>query len=189
MSARFEALLRELVAVEGGFVNRPDDSGGPTNRGITLATLSAWRGYPATIDDLRALTAEQAKQIYRELYIVQPHFDQLALLSEQIAAELIDTGVNMGPHEAVQFLQRALNVFNQRDTLFRNLVIDGLCGAKTRAALAAFIQARGRKGELVLVKALNCLQGAAYIALAERREKDERFVFGWIRARVALAVS
>jgi len=39
---------------------------------------------------------------------------------------------------------------------------------------------------LVLCRALNCLQGAYYIELAERREKDERFVYGWLKNRVVL---
>jgi hypothetical protein len=38
----------------------------------------------------------------------------------------------------------------------------------------------------VMLKTLNCLQGARYIELAEHRQKNEEFVFGWIRARVGL---
>ena len=32
-------IAREIVAREGGFVDDPDDPGGPTNHGVTLATL------------------------------------------------------------------------------------------------------------------------------------------------------
>jgi len=35
-----------------------------------------------------------------------------------------------------------------------------------------------------MVLALNCLQGAFYVELAEKREKDERFVYGWLLNRV-----
>ena len=35
---------------------------------------------------------------------------------------------------------------------------------------------------------LNCLQGAYYVDLAERREKDQRFMYGWLTHRVAAQV-
>jgi len=38
----------------------------------------------------------------------------------------------------------------------------------------------------VLLRALNCLQGERYIALAEGRPKDEAFIYGWLRTRVTL---
>ncbi len=34
-----EAIAAEIVAREGGYVNDPDDPGGPTKYGVTLATL------------------------------------------------------------------------------------------------------------------------------------------------------
>jgi len=36
-----------------------------------------------------------------------------------------------------------------------------------------------------LYKMLNALQGAYYIELAERREKDEDFIYGWFKHRVS----
>ncbi|MDU6240386.1 MAG: glycosyl hydrolase 108 family protein, partial [Bradyrhizobium sp.] len=41
---------------EGGYTNHPADRGGPTNMGITLETLRAWRHNDA-------LTAEDVKQL------------------------------------------------------------------------------------------------------------------------------
>ena len=41
-------------------------------------------------------------------------------------------------------------------------------------------------GETVLLKALNCLQGARYIELAEVRPQNESFVYGSLRERVAI---
>jgi len=37
----------------------------------------------------------------------------------------------------------------------------------------------------VLLTALNCSQGARYLELAEGREKNEDFLFGWVLNRVA----
>ena len=49
-----------------------------------------------------------------------------------------------------------------------------------------FSAIRSQKGMDVLVVMLNALQGAFYVTLAERREKDERFVFGWFANRVRI---
>ena len=40
----FAACLAELLVHEGGHVDHPKDPGGPTNMGITIATLADWRG-------------------------------------------------------------------------------------------------------------------------------------------------
>ena len=57
-------------------------------------------------------------------------------------------------------------------------------GPSTLKALNAYLTKRGTQGELVLLRALNCLQGAFYIELVERRYKDEVFIYGWLLNRV-----
>ena len=36
--------------------------------GITQGTLAAWRGRPVSIEEVRALTEEEAREIYRANY-------------------------------------------------------------------------------------------------------------------------
>jgi hypothetical protein len=56
----------------------------------------------------------------------------------------------------------------------------------TIAALREYLSKRGpADGAKVLLRALNALQGAFYIGLAESRPKDERFVYGWFFNRVS----
>lgn len=43
---------------------------------------------------------------------------------------------------------------------------------------------RGKQGEEVLVKALNCSQGAYYLDITEKNRQNEEFIFGWMKARV-----
>ncbi|MDQ4651164.1 putative peptidoglycan-binding domain-containing protein, partial [Klebsiella pneumoniae] len=43
----------------------------------------------------------------------------------------------------------------------------------------------GKEGEQVLLRALNCSQGARYLELAEGREANEDFLYGWVKERVA----
>ena len=48
MSDDVDDLISDIIRREGGYVNHPDDRGGPTNYGITQATLSEWRRQPVT---------------------------------------------------------------------------------------------------------------------------------------------
>lgn len=63
--------------------------------------------------DMRNLTRGQALEILETDYWYGPRFDRVAKASPDVAAELCDTGVNMGPSVAAKMLQRWLNVFNQ----------------------------------------------------------------------------
>jgi len=171
--------IDEIIRVEGGYVNDPNDSGGETKYGVTVAVARAF-GYDGPMRDL---PRETAFDIYAAKYWDAVRGDDLLLLSPVIATEVVDTGVNVGTKRAAEFLQRALNVMNVRQELYPDLQVDGAIGEKTIQALHAYLI---KRDENTLLKALNCLQGAAYIELAERREKDERFVYGWLRNRVEI---
>ena len=55
-------------------------------------------------------------------------------------------------------------------------------------ALRQFLAKRGSRGEIVLVKALDALQGERYLHLAEIRPANEAFVFGWLSERLGQAL-
>lgn len=130
-------------------------------------------------------TRAQALEILEADYWYGPRFDQIAKLSPDIAAELCDSGVNMGPSVATRMLQRWLNAFNQGGKLYPDMDTDGRTGPRTINALRAYLEKRGRDGEMVMLTALNCTQGERYLELAEKREANESFVYGWIKERVA----
>lgn len=181
MTSTIDDIIEAVLDAEGGYVNDARDPGGETNWGITIATARA-NGYAGA---MRELPRELAVEIYRRRYVIGPEFDRIAAISGPIAAELVDTGVNMGPKVAGSFLQRALNALNNGGKDFADLVVDGATGARTRVALAAFLDKRGAEGERVLLAALNALQGERYISLGEARQANEAFVYGWLRTRVA----
>ncbi|EFJ0492665.1 hypothetical protein G3809_004543, partial [Escherichia coli] len=83
-------------------------------------------------------------------------------------------------------LQRWLNVFNQKGALCPDMDADGRIGPRTINALRAYLSKRGRDGELVMLTALNCTQGERYLALAEKREANESFIYGWMKERIGL---
>jgi lysozyme family protein len=175
-----DRLIEELIEREGGYVNHPADKGGPTRFGITEAVARA-HGYAGA---MALLPRDEAAAIYRRLYWVRPRFDEVAKRAPRVAAELFDTGANMGPGVATTFLQRALTALNRNGRDYPDLVPDGRAGPRTIAALDAFLAARGQKGgETVLLRALEALQGERYLRLAERRPANEAFLYGWLANR------
>lgn len=180
-------IINGILAREGdAYTNDPADSGGPTKFGITLATLRAAHGQTSTAEDVENLTRAEAFDIYQRMYVYDPGFSQLMDHSPEIAAEVIDSGVNLGQGRAARWLQRCLNVLNNRGEHYGDIVVDGAVGPATEDAFAAYLALRGDAGEQVLLAMLNACQGAFYVELAERREKDERFVYGWFYHRVRM---
>ncbi|HDS6906945.1 TPA: glycoside hydrolase family 108 protein [Klebsiella oxytoca] len=177
-----EDIFKSILGKEGGYVNNPNDKGGPTNWGITQAVARA-HGYSG---DMRDLTRQQALDILTADYWYGPRFDLVATVSPSIAAELCDTGVNMGPSVQVKWFQRWLNVFNNQQKLYPDLIADGQIGPRSINALKAYLNTRGKEGEEVLLRALNCSQGQRYLELAEQRSANESFVYGWVKERVKL---
>lgn len=171
--------LNKVIDIEGGYSNNPADKGGPTKFGITENTARAF-GYKG---DMRDLTKEIAMDIYIQRYWTEPQFDRVALLSESIAQELLDTGINMGKAIAVRFLQRALNVLNRQASDYPDITVDGVLGSVSLFALKSFLEKRGKAGEGVLLKMLNAQQSVRYIEIAEANQSQETFEYGWQKER------
>src|SRR3546814_16816790 len=87
-----DKLIDAVSDREGAYVNHPADRGGPTCWGITEAVARA-EGYRGAMRDLPRATAAA---IYRKLYWTRPRFDAVAERAPKVAAELFDTGINMG---------------------------------------------------------------------------------------------
>jgi len=176
-----DELIAELIEREGGFVDHPADRGGATRWGITEAVARA-HGYAGPMAEF---PREEAEAIYRRLYWLRPRFSDVAKRAPRAAAELFDTGANMGPGVAATFLQRALTALNRNGSDYPDLVPDGRVGPTTLAALDAFLSVRGaRAGETVLLRALEALQGERYLRLAEKRPANEAFLYGWLANRI-----
>jgi lysozyme family protein len=177
---QIDQLIEDVIEREGGYVDHPADRGGPTRWGITQA-VARRQGY---MDDMRALPQSDAAAIYKRLYWFAPAFDKVAENAPKLAAELFDTGINMGTGTAIGFLQRALNALNREARDYGDLTVDRRIGPATVLALNAFLRKRGKAGEEVLLKAVEALQGAHYVRLAETRPSQEAFLYGWLANRI-----
>lgn len=108
----FESAIPIILEHEGGLSEHPSDPGGLTKYGISQ------RAYPDL--DIRNLTVEQAKAIYRRDYWDKVKGDSLP---EGISTLVFDSAVNQGVLRATRMLQRAVGVD-----------ADGIIGPRTLAA-------------------------------------------------------
>lgn len=174
-------MIDGILAREGGYVNHPSDPGGATKYGITLKVARA-NGY---MGDMRDLSKDTARAIYRSEYIEKPGLLGIAEVDPQVAEEVIDTGVNVGVARAKLWFQQALNVLNRRQVDYADVVEDGVIGPKT---ISAFQALRRKRGEAVarrlMLRALNGLQFMHYYNLAKDNTKFEDFMVGWVEGRI-----
>jgi lysozyme family protein len=116
----FRRAIPKILKHEGGYVDHPNDPGGATNRGITLATFRRYIKPSGTKADLRRLTEDQAVIVYKRQYWDKVLAD---LLPAGVDYSVADFAVNSGPSRAARELQRILDV-----------PVDGKIGPLTIAA-------------------------------------------------------
>ena len=181
MTAVIDKIIQDVLIAEDGYVDHPNDRGGPTMYGITVAVARA-NGYQG---DMRSLPIGLARSIYERRYVIEPKFDQVVAIHEGIGAELVDSGVNMGPSRPAEFLQRWLNAFNKQGSKYADVFVDGRLGPVSLDALRKFLAWRGQvEGGKVMLRALNSAQAMRYLDIAEANKTQEDFVYGWILNRV-----
>lgn len=107
--SNFDKAFAQVIGLEGGYSNDPQDPGGETNYGISQ------RAYPN--ENIADLTLERAKFLYKRDYWDKVKGDDLP---EQLGSFMFDAAVNQGVETAIKLLQKALN-----------LAQDGIIGVNT----------------------------------------------------------
>jgi lysozyme family protein len=163
MNSNFALCLKFLLLDEGGYTDNPNDSGGPTNKGITAREYVAWchlHGSPA--GDIRSISDATVATIYQQQYW-QPSCDPMPKGTDYI---LFDMNVNMGPVQGARLLQRALKVTD-----------DGHIGVVT-------MEAAMKADPKILIPAVTQEKILFYKELEREQPKDVVFDHGWMN-RVA----
>lgn len=154
--------IRAIIAREGGWVNDPDDSGGPTNHGITLEMWREYKGYydnysryPAKKASLRDATDAEVMDFYRWYF------------STQGLAELIDEFSI--PDELVPLVMD-MRTLHSMDGC-REILADARA-----IACESLLEAPIDHVEVFIAFA----RMRYMLEVAERRPKDRKFVRGWM---------
>ena len=153
MKTTFNEIIEKVLEHEGGYVNDPKDLGGETKYGITK------RFYPKV--DIKNLTIENAKQIYKDDYWDR---NRVESLPQNLWHIYFDMCVNMGKRTAVKVLQRA--AVNRG----KDIEVDGGLGPATIGALKGV--------ELDRVRAYRV---KFYVDLITSKPEQEKFFLGWFR--------
>ena len=172
-------IAEEIVRREGGFVSDPDDPGGATNHGVTIHTmrhlgLDLNQDGAVTVSDVRALTRNQAIDIFIRHYFERP---LIAMLPDVLQASVFDMYVNAGSN-AIKILQRLL-----RD-MGHSLTVDGVLGPVSIAAA----QTAHTNAPDHLVDAYGIARRNYYFRIADRRKASRKYARtraggkgGWIK--------
>jgi lysozyme family protein len=113
----------DLVIVnEGGYVDNSADPGGSTNLGCTQAVWEKYVGHSVTVDDMKALTKEDVKPLYKRNYWDAIHGDALPSGLDYC---IFDCAINSGVGRAAKFIQEIVGVS-----------ADGAIGNNTVAAIS-----------------------------------------------------
>ena len=172
--ASFDLFLPLLLKFEGGYVDDPDDPGGETNKGITMATFRECShqllGVDPTSENLKALTDAQAGIVYKARYWNNIAGDAISL--QDLANIVCDFYVNAGTHATI-LLQRIMNGMGA------HVVEDGAIGPASIQALAVLSQdevyRRYKQGRISYYQNLG--------------QKYPRFLQGWLNRVNAFADS
>jgi len=172
-----EEIIHDVIQTEGGYVDREADHGGATNFGITIPDLYRFRGTPATADDIRNLTRDEAAQIYRRQYITEPKFDLIT--DNDLRGLVIDCGVLHGVVTAAKWLQGAVG-YPIPDGIIGRETISRLAGNDPRRVYLRICAQRVRyMGSIVTNDYLSALKGGFI-----KQPLQAEFAHGWLN-RVA----
>lgn len=160
----FEELIKPILKFEGGYVNHPMDRGGPTNRGITLATYARWRKkepHEVTYNQIEAITEQDAIEIYKYEYYHKHHIDLLPIQLQPFALNMV---IMSGPSAPLKNLQKLVGAET-----------DGVIGPNTRAAIEIHGHIRELLNQWVSIEIIRLLR------LAKNNPSQVVFVEGWFR--------
>lgn len=150
--ARFQAFTDEVIRIEGGYVNDPDDPGGETKYGITKRLAMA-HGYSGRMIDM---TQIEAKELYRKSFW---NNSLAANIMNDSAFNIYLLSIHSGNKQAMVILQRAVGV-----------TADGLIGPATLNAVS-------QSSESLLIEAL-CYRTLDFYVLISPKTRY-KYLQGW----------
>lgn len=187
--ANFEIAERKTAVIEGGYVNDPDDPGGETICGISRKfhpDLELWKlvdGFSNKhMAPLNAVISQHIHEFYKEKFWDCYLGDSIS--EQDIANEIYDSGVLVGQKRITEWVQIALNVLNRNQNSYPDLKVDGDFGYITLGMLNDATYFHKEKENIL--KLLNAYLGAYLSFKCEESPSKEKYIHGWLNARVTV---
>lgn len=162
--ADYKKLIPTVLKWEGGWANDPADAGGPTMKGITLATYTAYcskKGLKLpTTQQLKNISQEEWEEIFKTMYWDRWKADNIK--SQSVANLLVDWLWTSGLY-GIKFPQRLLGLQD-----------DGIVGPKTLAAINNY------PNQEELFKKLWDRRKQHFTSIANSRPSNKKFLKGWL---------
>lgn len=146
------------------FTNDKADNGGATKYGVTKHTLEIYLGREVTIDEVKNMTSDLAKEVYLHLFWSPNNLGSVTKFG--IALCIFTTSALYGATTAANMAQRAANICGG------SLKIDGDLGDKSIATLNILKQEE-------FLKAFRSLVLLRIETVIKANPADERFRHGW----------
>lgn len=169
MATDITDFIDDVLVKEGGFVNHPADKGGATNFGITQETLSRYLERAVTVEEVKNMDIQTARDIYELRYYHNPRINKLPFGIQHF---VFDCAVNHGPRRAIKFVQQVCN-----DGGFGPATVDGLMGPKTKAIANTCYSTMGHDWMLL---ALIEERRMFYLRIVKRNPSQKVFLRGWM---------
>ncbi len=188
MTPDFITSFNKVLSSEGFISNNTFDKGGFTYKGISRVKHPTWPGWiiidssyrstylqsvPLQLLNSNTVLQNFVVEFYRSAFWNKIQGDLLP--TQNIANELFESSINLGVPAASEILQRTINLLNRNARLYPDILVDGIIGTQTLAALNKSIAANGEK---LLFNLLNFYQAKRYIEIMERDHTQEIFI-GW----------
>lgn len=162
--AEVKLLVPKILKWEGGYVNHPNDKGGPTNKGITIGTYQSYRKkkemHAPTIADLKNISDDEWMDILKTLYWDRWRADGIECQS--IANLVVDWVWGSGVW-GIKYPQQMLGV-----------AADGIVGPKTLTAINEYPDRKE------LFEKLWNRRKAHFENLASHDPSQQVFLKGWL---------
>jgi len=170
--------LEKMPLNKKGAINDPHDRGGIT---------SIWGWTEKSLLDCKAgitaaeLTFKDAYELYAKNYYVKSGASLVLPIHPYLAKAMLNFGIHAGYKRAAMQLQTLLNMHNNNQALWKDMVVDGVIGKGTIDCLMLYLQKRSGDGDDILFTDYLIAVGAHYQAIIKADPTQEKYMMGWSR--------
>ena len=176
-------IFDHVIRAEGGYVNDPDDNGGPTRYGVTQTVWTNFCGTDPSHEDWPTDVKDISKEMAKAYYDHRFSFMEMWRLPAPLWNSVFDFEVNAG-RNAIKVMQEMAREHGLRRNRHEPIEVDGIIGPLTEGGVNRLHWAFGTRHFLYQYTARRM---AYYLTLTEKNPKYDKYLAGWLnRSRKSL---